>query len=268
MIFLKTMSYKRPNEPKRMEYPHTIPLFSTLSEIDFGRPVTILVGDNGTGKSTLIECLAASIGSIRIAGLPMEDDEEFYTLREASKYIKLGWSCKTKKGFFLRAEDFITYTQSLSRTRKEITEDIKRIDQEYRGRSDYARSLAKMPFKRSMCEIDAMYEGNLNEKSHGESFLDFFRSRIIPGGLYLLDEPETPLSPLSQIALIMLIKEMVEQDCQFVIATHSPIIMAFPGADIYEVKAGAVSRSSYEELESVRLLKEFLNNPDRYLRYL
>ena len=268
MIFLKSLTYQKPEGKSAQDYPYSIPLFTSLSVLDFKSPVTILAGDNGTGKSSLLECLAICAGSVRIAAVPMEEDVEFQMLNESSRCFKLGWNCKTKKGFFLRAEDFITYTQHLYRTKREVIEDIQRIDRDYQDRLDYSRSLAKMPFRRSLCEMDSLYEGSLNEKSHGESFLDFFRSRIKPAGLYLLDEPETPLSPLSQIAFMMILKEMLEQDCQFVIATHSPIIMAFPGADIYEISHGQISRKDYAQIESVKLLKEFLNNPDCYLRHI
>lgn len=116
--------------------------------------------------------------------------------------------------------------------------------------------------------MESQYQGKLEHKSHGESFLQFFKSRFQSNGLYLLDEPETPLSPLKQIAFISMLKEMVEQNAQFIIATHSPIIMAFPGAAIYSFDHAPLSQVQYNQLEHVNLTRDFLNTPEQFLRHL
>ncbi|HAZ44940.1 MAG TPA: hypothetical protein DCZ55_10825, partial [Cyanobacteria bacterium UBA11371] len=109
---------------------------------------------------------------------------------------------------------------------------------------------------------------NLDANSHGESFLKLFQSRFVPGGLYLLDEPEAPLSPLRQLAFLSMLKDMVNQDSQFIIATHSPILMAFPQASILSFDSYPVKEVPYDQLEQVTLTKAFLNNPESYLRHL
>jgi predicted ATPase len=110
------------------------------------------------------------------------------------------------------------------------------------------------------------YGEDLNARSHGESFFQVFQSRFVPGGLYLLDEPEAPLSPQSQLGLMAMMADMVEEDAQFIIATHSPMLLAYPGARIVSFDEIPVRAVEYEDLESVRLVREFLAAPDRYLR--
>ena len=122
-----------------------------------------------------------------------------------------------------------------------------------------------------MRELESMqsrYGEGLDTQSHGESFLALFQARFVPGGLYLLDEPEAPLSPLRQLALLSAIKEMVGQDAQFIIATHSPILMAYPGAVILSFDQTPIGAVSYQSLEHVNLMRDFLNDPQAYLRHL
>ena len=136
--------------------------------------------------------------------------------RELSKSLKLIWNIKTKKGFFLRAEDFISYTKRIAEIRNELEEELKEIDNTYDDRSELSKSLAKMPYNNSLYELKKKYGEGLETKSHGESFLELFNSRFVPNGLYILDEPETPLSPMKQLAFISMIKEMVEKNAQFI----------------------------------------------------
>ena len=145
---------------------------------------------------------------------------------------------------------------------------VAEIEVEYQGRSAHARGLALGPASGSLAEMQARYGENLDANSHGQAFFHVFRSRFVPGGLYLLDEPETPLSPLSQLALIAMLKDMVEQDAQFIVATHSPILLAMPGAQIFDFDTTPVRRASWDELEHVKLTREFLADPERFLRRL
>lgn len=131
-----------------------------------------------------------------------------------------------------------------------------------------AKDLAKMPYTRELSDIERRYGNGLDSQSHGESFLVLFQSRFVPGGLYLMDEPEVPLSPLRQLGLLALIKEMTEQDAQFIIATHSPILMAFPQAIILSFDESPIRSVEYESLEHVSLTRDFLNNPEAFLRHL
>lgn len=268
MIYLKSVTYVKNNHSTFSEFPFSIPVMRNMNSISFDSPVTILVGDNGTGKSTLLEAICCSINAIKIGNENMDDDEEFEEIRKLSNCLKLSWTVKKNNALFLRAEDFITYTRHISNLKKEMHREIRRVDDEYIKNSTYAKGLAKMPYYNSLYEMEHMYEGNLNEKSHGESFIEFFRSRLKPNRLYILDEPETPLSPMNQISLLGMIKEMISQGCQFIIATHSPIIMAFPDSVIYDFNDGEIKCISYKDIESIKLLKSFLNNPDKYLRFL
>jgi predicted ATPase len=122
--------------------------------------------------------------------------------------------------------------------------------------------------KRSLAELERMYGVDLDANSHGQSFLKLFGSRFVPGGLYLLDEPEAPLSPQSQLALLVMMQEMVAQQAQFIIATHSPMLLAFPGARIYSFDSAPVEEVPFGELDHVVLMREFLNGPERYIRAL
>ncbi|HEU5140060.1 MAG TPA: AAA family ATPase [Bacillales bacterium] len=249
---------KLPAEP----FPFQLPLVQNFQQIHFHAPITFFVGENGTGKSTLLESIAAAADAITIGS------EESNPASELADYLKLIWKVKSRKGFFLRADDFINYTKRLTVIRKEMKEELNRVEAEYKDRSILARSLARLPYNRSLAEMEELYQEGLETRSHGESFLQFFHSRLRPDGLYLLDEPETPLSPLKQLSLISLLKEMTAQNCQFIIATHSPILMAFPGATILNFDEHPVHETPYDELEHVKLTKSFLNNPEQFLKHL
>jgi predicted ATPase len=116
--------------------------------------------------------------------------------------------------------------------------------------------------------MERRYGIDLDANSHGQSFLKLFGARFVPGGLYLLDEPEAPLSPTSQLALIALIGDMLKQDAQFIIATHSPILLGFPDAVIYSCDRAPIEAVPYEELDHVVITRDFLNSRERFLKYL
>ena len=265
-MHLRFIEYIKPNSVN--VYPFNIPLLQDFNRLDFKTPVTIFVGENGTGKSTLIEGIAAGVGSITIGEDSINYDKSLKTAMNLSKCLKLSWSIKTKKGFFLRAEDFISYTKKISETKNGLEEELKEIDATYKDRSELASNLAKMPYINSLSALQRKHGEGLETKSHGEGFLEIFKERFIPNGLYLLDEPETPLSPMKQLALISMIKEMVKQNAQFIIATHSPILMAIPGATIISFDEYPIREANYNDLEHVNITKDFLNNPEQYLRYL
>lgn len=145
---------------------------------------------------------------------------------------------------------------------------LRELDEEYRNKSDYALSYARMPYAASLHRMKEMYGEGLDANSHGEGFLKLFQSRFVPGGLYILDEPEVPLSPMRQLAFISMIKEMIDENSQFIIATHSPILIAFPGAEIISFDQSPFERVKYDELEHVKLTRDFLNNPEQFLRHL
>ena len=168
----------------------------------------------------------------------------------------------------MRAEDFFRFILGLQQLRESFKNDLERVDRVYQTRSDFARSLAKMPAASSIDALEKRYGPEPGAKSHGEQFLALFQSRFVPGGLYLLDEPEAALSPVSQMGLINMIKEMVNQQAQFIIATHSPILMAYPDALIWNFDCLPPEIIAYDDVEHVRLYRSFLSDPQAFLRHL
>ena len=125
-----------------------------------------------------------------------------------------------------------------------------------------------MPYAGQLRAMQDLYGDGLENRSHGEQFLDFFQARFVPGGLYLLDEPEIPLSPMRQLAFLSLLKRMLADDAQFIIATHSPILMAFPEAVILSFDHAPPQQVAFDDLEHVRVTRDFLNDPEAFLRHL
>src|SRR5436309_12243352 len=147
---------------------------------------------------------------------------------------------------------------------------MREVSSQYRAqkRSKYAEGLAQGPLASALTGMERRYGVDLDANSHGQSFLKLFQSRFVPGGLYLVDEPEAPLSPQSQLALLAMIGDMVSQDAQFIIATHSPMLLAFPDAQIYSFDKTPLAAVAYEELDHVRITRDFLNAPQRYLHQI
>ncbi len=243
------------NENRRDEYPFTVPVIAQMDELVFEQPITILCGDNGCGKSTLMEILAAKLDAIRIGQGIIERGG--VVARHVDAFTL--WKRAAKTNFFFSAEDFIAYISWVSRAKQEARDEIRRIDQEGIGDLDYA----KMPHYHTLADLEGLYAGNLAKQSHGEGFLDFFQSRIRSGGLYLLDEPEGALSYENQYALAIAILDAVQNKCQFILATHSPILSAIPGADIVEVSGQGMERCAYDDLNSIRFLKLFMERKSR-----
>src|SRR5688572_10543099 len=249
-------------------FPFSVPAIRTLPELSFDTPVTFFVGENGSGKSTLLEGIALAAGLPTVGSTAASNDDTLDAQRALGHALKLVWNRRTRRGFFLRAEDFFGFTKQLAQTRGEMQQRIHEIEDEYKDRSTYAKGLALGPMSSSLSDMERRYGSDLDANSHGQSFLKLFQARFVPGGLYLLDEPEAPLSPQSQLALLAMIGEMVAQDAQFIIATHSPIVLAFPGAQIYSFDAIPMRKVAYEDLDHVRLTRDFLNAPERYLRQI
>lgn len=249
-------------------FPFSVPVVRSLRELSLDAPVTFLVGENGSGKSTILEGIAAAAGLPTVGSASVSDDDTLAAQRALGRALKLIWRQRTRRGFFLRAEDFFGFTKSLARMRAEFQTRLVELEEEYRDRSAYAKGLAQGPVRASLADMERRYGVDLDANSHGQSFLRLFSSRFVPGGLYLLDEPEAPLSPQSQLALIAMIGEMVAQDAQFVIATHSPILLAYPEALIYSCDRVPMESVPFQELEHVVLTRDFLNDPGRFLRHL
>ena len=264
MIHLRSIDIK-PSAKKLDAFPFTIPVVKKFKAIEFSSAVTFLVGENGTGKSTLIEAIAAGVSSIVVGGQDVRSDQSLQHARRLGAQLKFVWRKRTHRGFFLRAEDFFNFARRINQTRAELEEMATEFEKDLTG---YGLSLAQGVVRGQKRALEARYGEDADARSHGESFLQLFASRFVPGGLYLLDEPEAPLSPQRQLALLSMLKEMTEQESQFIIATHSPILMAFPGATILSFDHQPVRKVAYDSVEHVSLTRDFLNHPEAFLKHL
>jgi len=225
------------------DYPYCLPACRGLDALEFNPGVTFFVGENGSGKSTLLEAIAVAWGFNPEGGTV---NFKFSTclshspLHERLTLVK-GFR-RPKNGFFLRAESFYNVASEIERM-DSIPAPAPPIINSYGGHS-------------------------LHAQSHGESFLTLAMKRFGPEGLYILDEPEAALSPSRQLALLARMRELAEAGSQFVIATHSPILMAYPGATIYRLSEEGVSKVAYEDTEHYAVTKEFVNNRERILKEL
>jgi predicted ATPase len=264
MIHLRSVSLK-PSAKKQDGFPFNVPAVRKLKELGFRRPVTFFVGENGTGKSTLLEALAAGAGSVVVGGEDVRTDKTLAHARRLAAQLKLVWTKRTHRGFFLRAEDFFGFAKRVNQTSAELEEMASDFGKELKG---YGLRLAQGVVRGQRSALASRYGEDADARSHGEGFLQLFQSRFVPGGLYLLDEPEAPLSPQRQLALLSMLKGMVAQDSQFVVATHSPILMAFPDASILSFDHTPVREIPYDEVEHVSLTRDFLADPEAFIRHL
>jgi len=244
------------------QFPFFLPLFQNPIHLPVHKPVMILVGDNGTGKSSLMKTIHQKLNLYEIEMKEFSNKEKIDV-----STVKLTTGISKPKGFFFESSKFITYLEYINKEKTSAEEELKRVEKEYKNSSDYAKQMASTPFKKTIGELNGMYKKDLSKSSHGESYLDFFSSRLRPGQLYLLDEPETPLSVQNQLTLLALILDGVKQNCQFIIATHSPILSAIPGAQIYEIRNNCLMETEYDAIESIQLLKQFINHKEQFLKY-
>jgi predicted ATPase len=265
MIHLRSIGLK-PSAKKLDGFPFHLPVVKKFKELKLRHPVTFFVGENGSGKSTLIEAIAAGVGSVVVGGEDVRRDKTLAHARSLAAQFNLVWTKRTHRGFFLRAEDFFNFAKRINQTSAELEEMAEEFERE--GLKGYGLRLAQGVVRGQRRALTNRYGADADARSHGESFLNLFQSRFVPGGLYLLDEPEAPLSPQRQLALLSMLKGMTEQDSQFIIATHSPILMALPGASIISFDKPPARQVSYDEVEHVSLTRDFLNNPDAFLRHL
>ena len=216
-------------------YLRRIPAISGVERIEFGRPVTFFVGENGSGKSTLLEAIAIACGFNPEGGTRNYSFSTYDSHSELCHAIRLTRGVRRIEwGYFLRAESFY---------------NVATMEEEY----------SRGPGGRPQ---------HFHEKSHGESFLALVQSSFRPGGLYLLDEPEAALSPQRQLTLLMEIDRCAKGGAQFLVATHSPILLGLPGAEILSFDGGAVQPCAYEETDSYQVTEMFINNREQLLRRL
>ncbi|MEM9683415.1 MAG: AAA family ATPase [Pseudomonadota bacterium] len=223
-------------------YPYALPALRDLSELTFHPAVTFVVGENGSGKSTLLEAIAAKWDLNPEGGTQNFRFDTRPSLSELHANITLVKGVRRPKlRFFLRAESYINFAT-----------EIERLDQEPLG----------PPI------IDSYGGRSLHEQSHGESFFSLFQERFRDNGFYLLDEPEAALSPQRQLAMIARMHELVCGGSQFVIATHSPIIMAYPNAKILQLGESGIDEVDYLDTEHYRVTRDFLNRHEMMLKQL
>ena len=224
-------------------YPFSLPAVRSLDFIDIHPKVTFFVGENGSGKSTLLEAVAVSLGFNPEGGTK---NFSFGTRGSHSKlheYLRIAKGLKRPRdGFFLRAESFFN-----------VATEIEKLDSEFSFGPPIIES----------------YGGrSLHEQSHGEAFLALMTKRFGGQGVYILDEPEAALSPQRQLAVLSRMHELTLDDSQFIIATHSPILMAYPDAFIYHCGTEGIVQIAYEDTEHFQVTRDFLMNPERMLRIL
>lgn len=257
---MKLKSISLPRKPEKEAYPF-LPLIRNMTSFTFDGQVTFIVGENGSGKSTFLDLVAGLIGASRIGDLRKSTFQE-----EDISQFRMVSTGRNVRPFYFKAEDFVLYLDYIREVKRSSREEIERI--EATDRTPYSKSLMKLPHQSSLHGVDALYDQDILMRSHGERFLDFFDGRLRSDNLYLLDEPEVPLSVTNQLVLMSRIRDALARNCQFIIATHSPVLLAYPGAAIYIIEDDAFKKTSYEDLESVSLMRAFLNRPATFMKEL
>ena len=237
-LFIKSIRINKDKIPNQDIYPFNIQLIKNFNELKLKTPVTFLIGENGTGKSTLIEAIAILCNLNPEGGT---GNFMFSTKRTHSnlyEYLTINKLGIPKTKFFLRAESFYNFSTELVRLKEKDHFDLYKI-----------------------------YGGNLHECSHGESFIKLIQNRFTPNGLYILDEPESALSPSRQMTLLSLIHKLAKEGSQFIIATHSPILISYKNGTIYDLNKN-LEEVNYEDTEIYNLYKMFLERYDNMQDYL
>jgi len=221
------------------EYPFNIPAIASLKTLEVASRICFFVGENGTGKSTLLEAIAAHYGFGLEGGNRNYSPNTTPSVRAIEPLVtalRLSFTKRTGEGFYLRAESFFNVASYV---------DQAGLSSRYGGKS-------------------------LHDQSHGESFLSLLQSRFTRSGFYLMDEPEAALSPQRQLSFLVVLHDLLtdNDNIQFLIATHSPILLAYPGAQIFSFDGGEVHQISYRETPPFQLVSRFVADPDRYIRAL
>lgn len=241
--FLKNIKRKDIDYLSPTLYPYNVPIFKKKNlNIEIKKPILIISGDNGTGKSTLLESIACNCGfNINGGNKNHLYEGQVNDVDGIIDYLVFSWKIKINDGFFMRADSFAHFANY--------------IDQQS---NDYGSSAF------------SYYGGkSLNEQSHGESFLSLFQNRFTNQGIYILDEPEAALSPQRILSFMVIMKELADSgNAQFIISTHSPILMAMPDAQFLYISEDKINEMNYKDTEHYQVTKSFLDNPERMLKYL
>ena len=221
-------------------YPFSLNIIKNLKEIEFPQQVTFFVGENGTGKSTILEAIAnkagfGAEGGSKNINFKTSEEKVYSGTQKLADQFTLSWRSKPKNGYFFKAESFYNIANYI---------DYSGVFTSYGGKS-------------------------LHEQSHGESFLSFFNNRLGNNGFFIFDEPEAALSPQRQLTLMNIIHTICKNpNSQFLIATHSPILLAYPNSTIYSCDSDNLATIEYRDTTHYQITKHFLDDPDRYLHHL
>ena len=240
--FVRAVALKRDEVEDFDAYPFSIPAIRALTELELAPQVTLLAGENGSGKSTLVEAIAVALGFNAEGGsrnMTVSTRASHSPLHERLRVVRGARS--PRDGFFLRAESFFN-----------VATHIEQLDEGPGGAAI----------------IDSYGGVSLHEQSHGESFLALILNRFGPQGLYVLDEPEAALSLRGNLALMRRMHDLAADGSQFLVATHSPILLGYPGARIYVLSEAGIAEAAYEETEQYELTRSFLDDRERFLHYL
>ncbi|MBN2878581.1 MAG: AAA family ATPase [Clostridia bacterium] len=241
-LYIKEIRLMRDNIDNFGAYPFSLPIIKNMNSIELSSPVTFIMGDNGSGKSTLIEAVAGAWGLNPEGGTKNFSFATKETHSMLYEHIRLTKGVKRPSdSFFLRAESFYNVASEYDRLYEEETEIG-----------------AKTPFG----------SRSLHMQSHGESFISLMKNRLSGNGLYIFDEPEAALSASGQLGMLRIMKDLVDKNSQLIIATHSAILSAFPGAVIYEANDTEFVKRAYEETDNYMVTKYFLNNKERIFKEL
>ncbi|MEK4369952.1 AAA family ATPase [Paenibacillus sp. FSL P4-0176] len=233
-MYLRSVELLSAKIENRDQYPFDIPAIRSLERLELRNNVTFFVGENGSGKSTLLEGIAHQCGFNTAGGGRNNAYETYASESSLGNYLRLAWLPKITNGFFMRSESFYQFASHVDAMPESL--------QYYGGRS-------------------------LHEQSHGESFLSLFVNRFSSKGIYLLDEPEAALSPARQLSLLRILHDL-SSTSQFIIATHSPILLGYPGAEILSFDDSQIQEVAYEDTDHYQITRSFLENRDRMLNEL
>lgn len=258
--FVRGVRLRRDSVPRSAAYPFSLAAVQQVERLRLGRGITFFAGENGTGKSTVLEAIAILLGfnpeggstELRFETVPGSSS----SLHQHLELVPLGGDADD--GFFVRTEGLFNLATEVDRQDEEMEE----IAREVRRRSGVVMTGYR--------PLSNRYGGgrSLHRQSHGEAMLALLNNRLGGGGVYLLDEPETALSPLRQMALLSVMHRLARSGSQVIIATHSPILLAYPGARIYRFDEDGIAETEYEETDAYRVTRDFLDHRERSLRTL
>lgn len=241
---LKSLTLLRERITDLTVYPFSVPTIGALTRLDFRARVTFFAGENGTGKSTLLEAIAAHIGFGREGGnrdMPHESTDSVHAVDPLVRALLLSFDKRTGEGFYFRAESLYSWASR-----------IDELDSDSAG-AGFIR--------------DAYGGISLHSRSHGETFFTVLDHKFRRSGLFLLDEPEAALSPQRQLSFLILIHDTLRdnKDAQFIISTHSPILLGYPDAQIISFDDGTLHEIPYEETASMQIVRRFTSDRERFL---